>query len=82
MDFRSPIDVASGERFVTDNQRVDNLIGLLVSIHSLVFFLFSDVYCFFDPPVHFDAFSVDHFSLMPIQQIGGDRIKQVTTTVL
>jgi len=41
------------------------LIGPLVSVHRLVFF--SDyTYCFFDPPVHFVAFSVDHLSLIPI----------------
>ena len=39
--------------------------GLLVSVHRLVFF-FSDVYCFFDPPVHFVAFSVDHLRLITI----------------
>jgi len=40
------------------------LIGPLVSVQSLVFF--SDMYCFFDPPVHFVAFSVDRLSLIPI----------------
>jgi len=41
------------------------LIGSLVSVHRLVLF-FSNVYCFFDPPVHFVAFSVDHLSLIPV----------------
>jgi len=41
------------------------LIGPLISVHRLVLF-FSDVYCFFDPPVHFVAFSVDHLRLIPI----------------
>ena len=41
------------------------LIGSLVSVHSLVFF-FSDVYCFFDPMVRFVAFTVDHLCLIPV----------------
>ena len=44
------------------------LIGLLISVHRLVLF-FSDVYCFFDPPVHFVAFSVDHLRLIPIYEM-------------
>ena len=55
-------DVRCGEQFVID---VRELIGPLVSVHQLVLF-FSKACCFFDPPVHFVAFSVDHLSLIPI----------------
>ena len=41
------------------------LIGPLVSVHRLVLFL-SDVYRFFDPPIHSVAFSVDDLGLVPI----------------
>ena len=41
------------------------LIGPVVSVHRPLLF-FSDVYCFFDAPVHFVAFSVDHLRLIPV----------------
>jgi len=37
----------------------------MISLHRLALF-FSDTYRFFDPPVYFVAFSVDHLSLIPI----------------
>jgi len=45
------------------------LIEPLVSVHRRVLFI-SDVYYFFDPPVHFAAFSVDHLSLILIYSDG------------
>ena len=44
------------------------LIGVHLSVHRLVLF-FSDIHCFFDPPVRFVAFSVDHLSLIPIYDV-------------
>jgi len=41
------------------------LIGPLIAVHGPVLFL-SDIYCFFDPLVHFVAFSVEHLHLIPI----------------
>ena len=38
------------------------LIGPLISVHRTVLFI-SDVYCFFDPPIHSITFSVDDLGL-------------------
>jgi len=65
-------------QFVIDMRE---LIGPLISVLGLVLFI-SDVYCFFDPPIHFVAFSVNHLSLILIYMAKSDGVVVAETSII